>query len=847
MNRPVELKSLSSDGPVRARADARRGWHVLRVASSVVLGSAVCLAIFAGHAGRALAGVAPSAPAAHPSPAVPVTAVSLQSRFDTQVKPLLQQHCFRCHGNGKHKGDLTLDRFNTWQSVQQDRKTWQHLADVLNQRVMPPEERPQPKPEEYATLVNWIDAAINYYDPAAPRDPGRVAIHRLNRTEYTNTLRDLLGVAPGGDFQPARDFPNDDTGYGFDNIADVLTMSPLLAEKYLAAAEAALDKALVFDNPYAEKTKRREDLTAEGDSSNVGGTLMRNGETFVQHIFVCDGEYEIRLQASQDPLGKDPAKMVLKIDGKEAKTFDVYNFHPRGKSYTYRTRLTGGRHRIAAAYTNNQVDKDNPDRRKRGDRNLYVDWIEFDGPFNVPPPPPSAAYKNIFCAAPGNGVSEDEAARKIIERFTTRAYRRPATGDEVAALLRLFKGSRADGDKFEQAVKYTLSAVLCSPHFLYRIELDPKDAAPGTVHRLTDYELATRLSYFLWGSMPDDLLITLAGTNQLHEPSVLEGQVKRMLLDPKAKSLVTDFAGQWLELRVLDDCRPDTKRYPNFTEKLRQDMRRETQMFVQNLIRSDGSVLDLLGADYTFANERLARLYGLKGVKGEEFKKVSLAGTHRGGVLTQASVLMVTAMPARTSPVKRGKFILEQILGTPPPPPPPDVPSLNEKNTESGAQTVRQRLEAHRANPNCAVCHQRLDPLGFALENFDPIGGWRDKDGSAVIDASGQLPDGTDVTGPDRLRQVLLQHKDDFVRCLSEKMLTYALGRGMEYYDQATVHDIVQNVQKNGYRFSSMVLGIATSDAFQKRRTPTLAELKQAEEQKKANPAPTDKPARGKV
>ncbi|MDB5292197.1 MAG: hypothetical protein JWL69_3438 [Phycisphaerales bacterium] len=750
-----------------------------------------------------------------------------QKQWDSQVKPFLAQYCFQCHGNGKHKGDIVLDGYTTLASIQKDHRVWGTVADVLSQKAMPPENKPQPGEAQSGEVVRWISQAMSLCDCSGPRDPGRVAIHRLNKNEYNNTIRDLVGV----DFEPAKDFPADDTGYGFDNIADVLSMSPLLAEKYVSAAEQVLDKALVAESISKPRTKRYETAGLDATGSNAGGDLLTNGEVYGTHYFPVTGDYDIRLRAGQDKFLDEDAKMVLKFDDKELKEFDVGAPRRAAKVYKFRlTKVEKGKHKFAAAYTNNAVDRENPDPDKRGDRNLYVETIEIEGPFNVAPGPPPESFTKIFFVTPGPNLSEPAAARKIVEKFATRAFRRPASAEEMEALMRVYRSALSDGSNYMDAVKVALEAALVSPQFLYRIEADPsiEGMTPDQIrnapaHPITDYELATRLSYFLWSSMPDDELLQLAGEQKLHTAAVLEKEINRMLADPKSGALVSNFVGQWLEIRNLDYYRPDPGKFPQYDSALRNAMRREAEMFFENMVKEDRSVLELLDCDYTFVNARLAKHYGIEGVKGDEFRRVSLseageAGKHRGGVLTMGGVLTVTAMPTRTSPVKRGKFVLEQILGTPPPPPPPEVPALPDKPRDQKSASVRQRLERHRADPTCASCHMRMDPLGFAMENFDALGAWREKDGGFPVDPTGKLPDGTALDGPDGVKKALMARKELFVRCLAEKLLTYALGRGTEYYDTCTVRDIAQNVQKNDYRFSAMIGAVVKSDAFLKRR-----------------------------
>jgi mono/diheme cytochrome c family protein len=600
-------------------------------------------------------------------PALTLAAPTAKPDFAKDIKPLIQQYCSRCHGERRPRGGVILTAFTDDASVLRKRSVWQAVADNLKSGDMPPPNRPRPNADEIARINAWLDAVVFQMDCNGEKDPGSVTIRRLNRAEYNNTIRDLLGI----DFQPANDFPQDDVGYGFDNIGDVLSLPPLLMEKYLAAAEKIVEKALA-----------------------------------------------------------------------------------------------------------------SPKTRKR-----------------------------IFIVATQN----EEAARQILDRFASRAYRRPIRGDELNRLLRFVEMAEKNHDSFDTGIGLAMQAVLVSPHFLFRVELDRRPDNPR-VHPITDYELASRLSYFLWSSMPDDELFELARKRTLRESEVLEKQVRRMLQDRRSRALVENFAGQWLQLRNLKDFKPDPDLFPAFDDKLRAAMLKETELFFDNVVREDRSILDFIDADYTFVNERLAKHYGLSGVKGEAFRRVSLTGTPRGGILTQAAVLSVTSNPTRTSPVKRGKWILENILGTPPPPPPEGVQELKDDKEAVLSGSLRQRMEQHRANPNCATCHQRMDPLGFGFENFDAIGGWRDREGKHKIDPSGTLPNGQSFKGPVELRAILKKRQEAFARCLTEKLLTYALGRGVERYDRCAVDEIVKNAGKDKYKFSRLVMDIVKSDPFQKRR-----------------------------
>jgi hypothetical protein len=607
----------------------------------------------------------------------------------------------------------------------------------------------------------------------------------------------LLGV----DFHPADDFPSDDVGYGFDNIGDVLSMPPILLEKYLAAAEKIATRVL------GEKlTNLVTENINGGDAADGGARVLASSDKELKtpvRLF-GSGDFIFRVKAFGDQAGDEPVRMAVYLDKKLVRKFDVRATNGQPEVYEGRLNTRGGKRLVTIQFENDFYDDSASPPR---DRNLYVESIELTGPY-----PPT--LKQLI---PREHTPEDKLllAREIVSDVMRRAYRRPVTEEEIKRVLALVEMADRDGENFNNCIGLALQAILVSPNFLFRVELDPEN--PDEIRTLNDFELATRLSYFLWSSMPDDELMTLARLEQLRSGDNLQQQVRRMLADEKSRSLVENFAGQWLQLRNLKLAAPDKGKYPAFDEALRQAMQKETELFFTSVMREDRSVLEFLNADYTFLNERLAAHYGVADVKGEEFRRVSLDPAQRGGVLTQASVLTVTSNPTRTSPVKRGKWVLENLFGTPPPPPPPDVPELKDDGAALTG-SLRQRTEQHRANPACAVCHVRMDPLGFGLENFDGIGGWRTKDGDFDIDASGELSGGAKFNGPRELKTILLARQDDFVHCLAEKMLTYALGRGVEYSDRCTVEDIATAVKQNDHKFASMILAIVESDAFQKRR-----------------------------
>jgi hypothetical protein len=541
-----------------------------------------------------------------------------------------------------------------------------------------------------------------------------------------------------------------------------------------------------------------------GDLDEVRRNIATKATTRVR--LFGSGDYIFRVRAWGDQAGDEPVRMAIYLDDVLVRRFDVNAEQGKPQIYEGWLSTRGGRHTCSIAFENDYYKPDLPNPH---DRNLFVDRIELTGPY------PPSLKKTI----PREHTPEDrmQLAREIVSDVMGRAYRRSVTPGEVERVVALVEMALDDEEDFNAAIGVGLQAVLVSPHFLFRVELDPEPNNPGAVRTIDDYELATRLSYFLWSSMPDDELFTLARLGLLRKENTLDRQVRRMLQDPKSQALVENFAGQWLQLRNLENIAPDKGRYADFDESLRRAMRKETELFFAAVVQEDRSLLDFIDADFSFINARLAGHYGIADVTGEEFRRVKLDPNQRGGVLTQASVLSVTSNPTRTSPVKRGKWILENILGAAPPPPPPDVPELKEEAEGELSGSLRERMEQHRANPDCAICHNRMDPLGFGLENYDAIGAWRNKDGPFEIDASGELPSGEAFAGPRELKTILKTRQDEFVRCLSEKMLTYGLGRGVEYSDRCAVEDIAQAIETNDYKFSSLILAIVHSDPFQKR------------------------------
>lgn len=748
-------------------------------------------------------------------------AVKLEERLKDDIQPLISKYCYECHGNGKKKGGVTLDGPGDIKSIMNGAEDWLTVVEVLNLGLMPPEKKPQPTAHEKLTIQQWVQEAADYYPEDAAPDPGWYTIHRLNRSEYRNTMRDLLRIDPAK-HDLAEALPSDDTGYGFDNIADVLSMSPLQLEMFLQSAEQAIELSLGGKDqvkPHTIRKLKRSNVGAELDDGTHH--LWANGTVSGRHTFSEAGTYEVITRVYGDKADGIGPKVELYVGDQIIKTVDITA--TRGdKVQTIRGKATlkAGKQEVGVRFINDAVINGQ-------DRNLFVESIAV---LVAQKPAQDDVHDDIFFITPtaddkGNRlpgvegrkrITESQATKQVIERFATRAFRRPADTGEVAALLRLYREARQAGDDYESAVTLALTATLVSPNFLYRPIANPKPHDPSFVYELNDYELASRLSYFLWSSMPDDRLLDLARAKQLRKPDVLKKQVQRMLMDPRSDALVQNFAGQWLLLRKLDGLEMDPKKFPSFDAELRDAMRSEAELFFADVLRENRSVLAFLDSDHTFVNQTLAEHYGIRSVRGDDFKRVDLpADSVRGGVLTMAATLTVTSHATRTSPVKRGDYVLAQLMGSAPPPPPPDVPPLEQATKAVGEdKTLREQLAAHVADPNCAVCHKRLDPIGLAMENFDAIGAWRDREQGKPIDASGELPGGIAFNGPTELKAVMLQRQDAFVENLAKKMLTYAVGRGTEPFDRPTIKKIVQKVDQDGYRMQSLIEAIVLSEAF---------------------------------
>lgn len=754
---------------------------------------------------------APPTPATHAPPPEPDDQLEaeLDRRLRDDVRPLLISYCLDCHAGDDAERDVRLDELTAIRATLTSDLDLHVLRDMVASGNMPPKKEKQPSDHERLILTQWIDAALAYVPIDAPIDPGWFTIHRLNRGEYRNTLRDLLGIDPAKT-DLADKLPADDMGYGFDNIADVLSTSPLAIEQYLAAADRAIDLALgpvivIGDHP-------RPLTPLEGHNGRPlprgGFFLYSNGPAGARFDAPATADYIIRVRAWETPGGPDHAHLSLRIDAKPAGEFDISAPSESPQELSVKVRLSKGRHDVVAHFTNDYYVPD------KADRNLGVESISVAGPIDAATTERPPMWARVFAPADAEGTDADRA-RRVLAEFARRAYRRPPSDPQVRALLRVYATEREAGRSFEEAVRTSLSAALVSPSFLFRSVNHPDAGNPDAAYTLDGYELASRLSYFLWSSAPDEELLSKAADGSLLSDDQLAAQTSRMLQSPKAAAWIDNFSGQWLQLRALRDHPVDDAMFPEFDPALRDDMRNEARLYFADLLASDRSVLDLVDSRDTFLNERLAAYYGVPGVSGQEFRRVTLPpDSPRGGVLTMGAVLTITSYPTRTSPVKRGLFVLDQFLGMPPPPPPADVPPLEQAPNVPLDATTREKLAAHLTVATCAACHNRLDPLGLAFEHFDAVGKWRDSEHARPIDATGMLPGGAPLTGANDVKASILQRSDQFIESLAGKILTYAIGRGMEPFDRPAVRAIARRTRARGDRLPALIESVVLSETF---------------------------------
>jgi cytochrome c551/c552 len=771
-------------------------------------------------------------------PAAPQQANTAPEASQAQAnKALIDKYCVTCHNEKLKTGGRSFENLDLT-NVGANAETLEKVIRKMHTGSMPPQGMPRPDKATLDGLANWLAVSLDRAAAANP-NPGRATLHRLNRTEYANAIKDILGL----DIDAAALLPNDDESYGFDNIADVLKTSPILIERYMSASWNISRLAVGDPAMGADTTVYRAKPDLSQDDHLEGLPLGTRGGLKFTHNFQLDGDYIFRVRmwrATTDIIRglKYPNEVEYSIDGVRAglvriggRADERVSEENSGLSATeLDQRLTlkipvkAGPHEVAITFLKKTAAQEDdilePFLRSNVDPVGYqgqtsVDRVSIEGPLNPTGVSETPSRKRIFVCRPGNGVDEVSCAKRILGNLARKSYRRPITEKDTEQLLTFFQKGKNEGKTFDAGIEAGIQLILASPEFLFRFEPDPANVAVNTVYRVNDLELASRLSFFLWSTIPDDQLINLAAQGRLKDPVVLEQQVKRMLADPKAHSLTDNFAGQWLFLRNLKSLNPDFETFPDFDDNLRQSMRRETEMFFESIMREDRSVMDFMNGDYTFVNERLARHYGIKGIYGESFRRVPVTDENRRGILGQASILAVTSVPTRTSPVQRGKWILTNVLGTPPPAPPPNVPALKTSAESGKPSSLRERMEAHRANPYCAACHKVMDPLGFALENFDATGQWRDTDEGAKINPSGVMFEGSKVNNPADLRKALTARPEVFAGVFTEKLMTYALGRGIEYYDMPTIRAILREAAKNDYRFSSILMGVIKSAPFQ--------------------------------
>ncbi|HTW63788.1 MAG TPA: DUF1592 domain-containing protein [Bryobacteraceae bacterium] len=755
-------------------------------------------------------------------------------------RAVLDKYCVTCHNQRLKTGGLTLDSMDLGQ-VPTHADVWEKVIGKLRAGTMPPQGMPRPDAATYNGLASWLETQI---DQAAEPYAGRPMLHRLNRAEYGNAIRDLLAL----DIDPASLLPADDAAYGFDNVADVLGVSPALQEHYVDAAMKVAALAVGDTNivPGSQTWQIRQDLSQ--DRHVNGLPLGTFGGTVAHYNFPLDGEYAFQAKLYRTNLNimrglESPHQVEIAVDGRRIHLASLGG--PKDLAALFekptdtgdevdgrlrvRVPIKAGPHVVTVAFLADPDDVEparlQPYLRSSVDN---FDWsgsphlqsLTISGPFHAAgtalTPGDTPSRRRIFVCHPGPKIGDEACARLILSGLARRAYREPVTESDMQTLLTFYRSGKRDGG-FESGIEFALERLLASPKFVFRIERDPIDAVPGQTYRISDLALASRLSFFLWSSIPDDHLLQLATAGKLHDPAVLDREVRRMLADPKAEALVTNFAGQWLQLRNLRNVQPNTDLFPDFDDNLRQSFRRETELLFESIVQEDRSVLDLLTADYTFVNERLARHYGIPNIYGSRFRRVAITADARRGLLGQGSILALTSHAERTSPVVRGKWILENILGQNVPPPPPGVPPLKGNQEGQKPKTMREQMAEHRANPVCASCHKTMDSIGFAMENFNAVGAWRTTDAGNPIDASGVLADGTKIDGVVSLREAILSRPELFASTVTRKLMVYALGRGLDYRDMPEVRAILSNASRNNYRFTSLILGVIRSTQFQMR------------------------------
>jgi hypothetical protein len=758
----------------------------------------------------------------------------------------LQNNCIKCHNRTDTSAaalfaGLFFDELDVMH-VAENPERWEKVVRKLGAGMMPPASEPRPDPVAKAAFLGYLETELDALAHAAP-NPGRPALHRVNRTEYANAIRDLLAL----EVDATALLPADDSSFGFDNIAGSLGVSPALLERYVAAA-GKISRLAIGDTAVQDGQQK---YVVSGDLTQndhlPGMPLGTRGGARFSHHFPVDGEYVIRadlVERGGRMFGANVGKteqLEVTLDGRRVLLQDLGEYRVEDGA-AIRMAVPAGPHTIGAAFVKKNhapvEDVIQPfefslfEPAVDGDPNWtfvpHLASMAVTGPFNVAGVGSTPSRERIFVCRPASTQDEASCAREIVETLATRAFRQPVEREQLSTLMDFYDEGRARGS-FDSGIEMALRRILASPEFVFRFERAPEGTEPGDIYRLNDLELASRLSFFLWSSIPDDELLALAVDDRLHETGTLRKQVRRMLDDPRSNAFIENFAGQWLYLRNLANKGGAVEHFPNFDDNLRQSFRTETELLFASIVREDRGLLDLLTADYTFVNERLAKHYGIPGIYGSEFRRVPVTNDARRGLLGQGSILLVTSLPERTSPVQRGVWVLENIVGAPIPTPPPNVPALEEQaGTKNHPRTLREQMELHNGRPFCAGCHKIMDPIGFAMENFDAVGRWRTEEHGEPINAKARLVDGTELEGTVDLRNALLKYSDRFVQTTTEKLMTYALGRGLEYYDMPTVRAIARGAAKNDYRFSDLVLGVVESDAFRLRaaeETPAATEI----------------------
>ena len=804
----------------------------------------------------ALALAVAEAPAQTPASPAKAAATAPSATSGPQVRALLDQYCVGCHNQKLKTADLTLDKLDP-SHVELNPEKWEKVVHKLRAGMMPPSGMRRPDPATFEVTISWLENQLDSHSTAKLPPPG---LHRLNRTEYQNAIRDLLAV----DIDPSKFLPSDDSTRGFDNVAAALSLSPALLEGYTSAA-AKVSRLAIGDVKDASATTYRVPSDTSQDYHIDGLPFGTRGGMLIRHTFPADGDYVFKifpinkgLMDNNAAFGDIPGeKMELIVDGERIKLYDWDSEVARGAAIHNGTadvhvQVKAGPHTVGVTFLATQLAPSS-DLNEHFLRSTietgglpgfrfypHVGKVDILGPYKASGASDSPSRRKIFICNPVTPAQEAGCAKQIVSNLARHAYRRPVTDQDTEILMGFYQQGRNNGGAFEQGIEMALQRVLADPEFVFRKEAEPTTLKPGQKYRISDLELASRLSFFIWSSVPDDQLLSLAAQNKLHDPAVLDKEVRRMLADPKSDQLVLNFAGQWLNLRGMQSVQPVTSLYPDFDDNLRLAMRKETELFVESIVHEDRPVTELLDANYTFLNERLARHYGIPNVYGSNFRRVELPPEFdmRRGLLGKGSILTISSQPQRTSPVGRGKTIMQMFLGVSPPDPPPNV-KIELVANEAGrgpVPSMRQQMESHRKNEPCNSCHKIMDPIGFSLENFDAIGQWRTLDGTAPVDASGMLVDGTKIDGVSGMRQALVHYSPEFIRVMTEKLMIYALGRGTEYYDMPLMRSIIHSAAKNNYRFSSLVLGIVNSEPFQWNQMPA-----ESGERAAASPAATAK------